>query len=269
MKKRGVSVLLLVGLLASLPATAWAGTPQTLTVTKGGTGGGSVTSDVAGIDCGATCSADFPFGTVVTLTASENGSSTFTGWTGSSCSGPGTCVVTMDQAHAARAQFDRSYRPDGWIKLCGQSTGCTIDPPPHPWLGRNVYNSTGRHQTIRQAIDNGEGVRYWIMVENDGAASDTVTVQGCRGNRYFDVNHVTLGKQKRPDAGATEVTRRFKAGTLSFDFPPSTNGKHVVFTLNVVTSNAAVGVSYRCNITMTSAGDPSTSDTVVAKMSGF
>src|SRR5438067_1601018 len=22
------------------------------------------------------------------------------------------------------------YRPDAWIKLCGESTGCTINPPP-------------------------------------------------------------------------------------------------------------------------------------------
>ena len=24
------------------------------------------------------------------------------------------------------------FQPDGWIKLCGQSLGCVIDPPPHP-----------------------------------------------------------------------------------------------------------------------------------------
>ena len=36
---------------------------------QGGTGGGTVTSAPAGIDCGSTCSATFPAGTMVTLTA--------------------------------------------------------------------------------------------------------------------------------------------------------------------------------------------------------
>jgi hypothetical protein len=270
MRKRVVPFVLLLALAAGmLPGRALAGTPQALTVTKAGAGRGTVTSDVQpGIDCGTTCSADFPFGTVVTLTAAPKPSSAFAGWTGD-CSGTGTCQVTMDAPHTVRAVFDLSYRPDGWIKLCGQSTGCTINPPPHPWHGNNIYNTTGRRQTIRQSIDNGEGVRYFILVENDGAAGDTVTVQGCRGNRYFIVNKVLLGKQKRPNWRATDLTRRFKNGTLSFTIGPSSQNEHKVFTLNIVTSDAAVGVSYRCNITMVSQGDPSSTDTLVAKMSGF
>jgi hypothetical protein len=269
MSRRVVPAVLLLALAGGmLPGSALAGTTQTLTVTKAGTGGGSVVSDVPGIDCGSTCSAPFTSGTVVTLTATANLKSTFTGWTGD-CSGTGTCQVTMDTAHGVRAVFDRLYRPDAWIKLCGQSTGCTIDPPPHPWRGNNVYNTTGRHQTIRQSIDNGEGVRYWILVQNDGAVDDTVTVQGCSGNRYFIVNKVLLGKQKRPNWRAKDLTKRFKNGTLSFTFGPSSQDEKKIFTLNIVTSNAAVGVSYRCRITMSSQADPSITDTIVASMSGF
>ena len=40
-----------------------------LTVDKDGTGTGTVTSNPAGIDCGATCTAPFASGSVVTLTA--------------------------------------------------------------------------------------------------------------------------------------------------------------------------------------------------------
>src|SRR5438093_79780 len=42
---------------------------QTLSVTRSGSGTGTVTSEPAGIDCGGTCSADFDDGTLVTLTA--------------------------------------------------------------------------------------------------------------------------------------------------------------------------------------------------------
>ena len=262
--------ILATSLVATLPGPALAGpVSYTLTVTKAGNGGGSVTSDVQpGIVCGDTCTYDFPSSTVVTLTAAPNAVSTFMGWTGD-CSGAGTCQVTMDGPHSVRAVFARSYRPDAWIKLCGLSTGCTIDPLPHPWRGRNVYNTTGRKQTVAVRMEDGEGVRFWITLENDGALADTLVVQGCQGNRRFVVNHVVLGKHKRPDAGATEITRKFKDGTAEFSFPPSSERKRRVFTLNILAPTTAEGVSYRCRITVSSQGDPTMKDTVVAKMTTY
>ncbi|MFL5737339.1 MAG: InlB B-repeat-containing protein [Actinomycetota bacterium] len=270
MTKRLAPLALLL-LLAMLPGTAaLAGTGTwSLSVAKSGSGGGTVASDVQpGISCGATCSYDFASGATVTLTATPAAGSTFMGWSGA-CTGSGTCQVTMDASHSVGARFDRSYRPDAWIKLCGQSTGCTIDPPPHPWRGRNVYNGNGKRQTISQAIDNGEGVRFWITTQNDGASADTISVQGCKGNRYFPVNKVLMGEQKAPHYGVANVTKEFVNGTLSFNFGSSSQNQPKVFTLNVITSPKAVGVKYRCPITVTSQGDPSLSDTVIAVMSGF
>jgi hypothetical protein len=77
----------------------------TLTVVKAGTGSGTVTSSPAGIDCGSNCSNDFTYNTVVTLTATADTGSTFTGWTGAGCTGTGTCVVTMDAARSVTATF--------------------------------------------------------------------------------------------------------------------------------------------------------------------
>jgi pectate lyase len=75
-----------------------------LVVNKAGTGVGSVTSDPAGIDCGNTCAASFAASTVVTLTATPDAYSTFTGWSGD-CAGTGDCVVTMDTAKNVTATF--------------------------------------------------------------------------------------------------------------------------------------------------------------------
>jgi hypothetical protein len=174
---------------------------------------------------------------------------------------------------AATAQIanagDEPYRPDAHIKLCGLSTGCTINPPPHPWKGRNVYNETGRRQTVAVRMQDGEGVRFWIRVENDGTEPDTLVVEGCQGNRRFVVNKVLLGKQKRPHAGTTEVTRQFKRGTLSFSFGPSSEDQRRYFTLNIIAPTTAEGVSYRCRIDVRSQNEPAVVDTVAARMTTY
>ena len=80
-----------------------------LDVATEGTGSGSVTSDVGGIDCGATCTAQVARTTetapLVTLTATPTSGSAFQGWTGA-CTGTGTCTVSMGQARAVTAQFE-------------------------------------------------------------------------------------------------------------------------------------------------------------------
>ena len=80
-------------------------TTRTLNVVKSGGGSGTVTSEPAGISCGSDCSAGFPHGTGVTLTATPASGSTFAGWDGEGCSGTGTCTLAMDQAREVTATF--------------------------------------------------------------------------------------------------------------------------------------------------------------------
>ncbi|KJU83032.1 secreted protein containing DUF1566, partial [Candidatus Magnetobacterium bavaricum] len=81
------------------------GTLVNLAISKSGTGSGTVTSSPAGINCGSTCSASFATGTSVTLTATADSGSTFTGWSGD-CSGTtSTCTVTMSVAKGVTATF--------------------------------------------------------------------------------------------------------------------------------------------------------------------
>lgn len=77
----------------------------TLAVTRAGTGNGTVTSTPAGVSCGTDCSARFDQGSTITLTASADSSSVFTGWNGGGCSGTGSCTVTVNADTAIMAMF--------------------------------------------------------------------------------------------------------------------------------------------------------------------
>jgi List-Bact-rpt repeat protein len=77
-----------------------------LTVTVGGSGIGIVTSNPSGISCPGTCAAQFATGTNVTLTATPTSESTFNGFSGAGCSGPGSsCAVAMNGDQNVTATF--------------------------------------------------------------------------------------------------------------------------------------------------------------------
>ena len=157
------------------------------------------------------------------------------------------------------------YRPDAWIKLCGQSTGCTINPLPHKWKGNNIYNANAKGQTIDQRIDNGEGVWYWLTFQNDGTSKDTFDLTGCTGNKNFQILRVLIGKYKVPvGVSAVHITRQFIHSNYKFHLNP---GAHVAITLNMVTGKP--NLHYRCPVSITSEGDSSLSDTVAVTITSF
>jgi hypothetical protein len=78
-------------------------------LTVSSTSGGAVASDVGGIGCGAACSASFPYGTPVTLTATADPGYRFDTW-GGDCAASGsipTCTLTIDAARSASATFSK------------------------------------------------------------------------------------------------------------------------------------------------------------------
>jgi murein peptide amidase A len=105
-----VGIAMCAFVLASGAAAGGADNPTvyTLSVALAGSGSGTVTSSPAGIDCGSTCSYDFPSGTEVTLTATAAPGSSFAGWSGAGCSGIGSCEVTMRAAEFVTATFDEA-----------------------------------------------------------------------------------------------------------------------------------------------------------------
>jgi hypothetical protein len=79
---------------------------HTLTVEKAGTGTGTVTSDPAGINCGADCTEVYDGGTAVTLTAIPDARSDFIGWSGGCAGSDPTTTVTMNADTTCTATFN-------------------------------------------------------------------------------------------------------------------------------------------------------------------
>lgn len=140
-----------------------------LTVTKSGTGSGTVTSSPSGISCGSTCGATYPSGTSVTLSATAASGSTFAGWSGA-CTGTGACTVSLSAARSVTATFTSS----------GSSTPCAN---PITFSG-----STGNFNTTGAACYRTNG---------------TLNGWGCHN---FDGRTVTVGGEART-CGQTPITR--------------------------------------------------------------
>ena len=82
-------------------------------VATSGTGSGTVTSQPAGIACGATCSVDFDVDTQITFLAQGTGA-VFSGWGGACAGQGGACTLTLKADTNITATFDtQSCTPDG------------------------------------------------------------------------------------------------------------------------------------------------------------
>jgi Divergent InlB B-repeat domain len=102
---------------------------QALSVTKSGTGTGTVTSSGGAINCGPACAASFGFGTVVALQANPDPGSAFLGFAGAGCSSS-PCLVTMNDPKSVNALFADIQAPETKItKRRGKKITFTSSEP--------------------------------------------------------------------------------------------------------------------------------------------
>jgi hypothetical protein len=155
------------------------------------------------------------------------------------------------------------YRPDAWLKLCGWGDTCA-HAPPHRYVGNGVYNGSGSGQTVTTGMEEGNDVRFWLRLENDGSSDDTVYVQGCRGVRGFMLRAVLVGAFTQ-STNAVNVTGPFKHGTAHFDLQAN-DANSVTLTVDLWARTTTAGARYTCPMTIWSAAQPKVKDKVVAKM---
>jgi hypothetical protein len=150
--------------------------PTTLTVSRSGTGSGSVTSSPAAIDCGATCSHAYDQGTPVTLTATPASGSTFAGWSGGGCSGTGICSVTLGSPQAVTATFiaERALN----VTKTGTGSGSVTSSPAGIDCGATCSHAydQGTAVTLSASPDSGSTFAGWSGGGCSGAVACTVTM---------------------------------------------------------------------------------------------
>ncbi len=147
--------------------------PQTLTVSKDGSGSGTVSSNPVGVDCGGVCIADFGLGQVVSLTASADPGSTFTGWggDGAACGSNPSCDVTMDAARNVTATFTLipAEMFDLTVSVQGTGTGTVSSTPAGIDCGADCSQTydEGTLVSLTASADPGSTFTGW---GGDGAA---------------------------------------------------------------------------------------------------
>src|SRR3989475_14396 len=137
----------------------------TLTVNRAGTGNGTPTSSPPGVDCGATCSAAYDSGTVVTLAATPAAGSTFSSWSGCNTVSGTICTVTMTAARSVTATFNVAVVSAPVLKW--QYGGCLPGP----------YCQTGWSSSPAVADLDGDGQPDVIW-----GAYDVVALRGDSGS---------------------------------------------------------------------------------------
>ncbi len=140
----------------------------TLSVAKSGSGIGTVTSNPGGVSCGATCTASFLQGTLVTLTATPDSGSTFAGWSGCTPSfASGICTVTMDTAKSVYATFNPPPGPRITSIIDGTTYNSTISPNTTITIFGSGFSTGGNTVQLQRAgytdvwLYNGDGHYFW------------------------------------------------------------------------------------------------------------
>jgi hypothetical protein len=171
----------------------------------------------------------------MTLTATYGGGSQ---WNGS----VGTASLNVQPSTASPG----SFQPDGLIRKFGGT-----------FLGNNIYNGTGNHQTVRAHAARGQSRAFQIKVQNDGKAKDQifVSVPGQRPPgfrlRYF------VGTK---DVTAKVANHTFQTPVLA---PGATSTLRVVVT---VLSKAPLNTVRAWYVDIRSSSNPTKRDVVKFKI---
>lgn len=154
---------------------------NTLSVTRLGTGSGSVSSSPSGISCGSSCSASFASGTAVTLTAQAAQGSVFSGWGGACTGTASTCTVSMASAQAVTATFTLPVYTLT-VSLSGTGKGSVSSSPAGISCGSTCSASFNSGTSVKLTAAPAAGNKFagWSGACSGSSTSCTVSMSSAR-----------------------------------------------------------------------------------------
>lgn len=207
----------------SLPPAG--GTTYALTVSKAGTGTGTVTSAPAGINCGSACSANFNSGVRVTLTPAAASGSTFAGWTGACTNATGNCVVTMTAAKSVRATFNRvtssclSSMAAGTTVSGSWAAGCNATHRPGSYAKYYTF-TLGTPQTVVINLTSATADSYLFLLSGNGMNGAAIAEDDDSGGS----SNARITKALAAGTYTVEATTFYAATTGSFSLSVQASG---------------------------------------------
>ncbi|HYD41380.1 MAG TPA: cellulase family glycosylhydrolase [Anaeromyxobacter sp.] len=180
------------------------GTNYAVTVTKAGTGSGTVTSNTGGINCGTTCSATYASGSTVTLTAAAASGSTFGGWSGACTGTSTTCVLSMTAQRTVTATFNGAPTAYGLTVLkAGAGAGTVTGSGINCGLTCTASYASGTSVTLTATAASGSAFASWSGCASTSGATCTVSMTA---NRTVTATFNTSGGGTAPCANAITFT---------------------------------------------------------------
>jgi hypothetical protein len=178
-------------------------TGRVLTITKNGSGSGTVTSSPVGINCGSDCSESYDNGIPVTLTATPVAESTFAGWSGDSDCSDGSVTMTADKTCIATFNI-MTANPTLTVTKNGTGSGTVTSTPEGINCGSDCSESYSNNTqvTLVAMSDVGSAFAGW---SGDSDCSDglvTLTAdKTCTAT--FNISHYTLAVTKTGSGSGT------------------------------------------------------------------
>jgi hypothetical protein len=176
---------------------------RTLTVSKVGTGSGTVTSNPPGINCGSTCLANFSSGTVVTLTPTPNVSSIFISWSGDPDCADGS--VTMDADKTCTATFNLVQHTLA-VNITGTGSGTVTSSPAGITCPGDCTENYNHDTTVTLTATpaTGSGFAGWTGCDSVSGNQCTITMTEAKNvTATFNFNQFTLTVTKTGTGSGT------------------------------------------------------------------
>jgi hypothetical protein len=179
--------------------------PNTVVVTRAGSGAGIVTSTPPGINCPSDCDESYAPNQTVTLTAIADHESNFIEWAGGGCIGTTPCPVTTAMPVAVNATFALK-RYDVSVSKSGNGNGTVISTAANIACGDHCTASvdSGTIITLVATAATGSTFTGWIGADCSGIGSCNVTVTaGTMITAGFALNQYALDVDKAGNGSGT------------------------------------------------------------------